>query len=230
VGSAVRRAYTAGLIDVLIEARDAWEGQKQQRATSEPEPLKWNISDCVLSGASAGSMSAAIAPIVLRHKIPLPAENATVLAAVLLQLKTKDSAWISDEGTMNPPIVPLMNSAATEEPLPTWPAKKYDPKTLRAPEQTRIDAVLDNVLRNSVQHGVFWRRAAKIGLRQVRNRGIDKTIGIEKGPIERSKARVSRVITQLLDVADNQTFSRSPPPCPFQIWIAYDCEACLTSF
>jgi hypothetical protein len=56
-------AYTAGVIDFLIEALDAWEAAKERnRQTPGAEPLcpQHDVSLRVMSGASAGSIVAAI--------------------------------------------------------------------------------------------------------------------------------------------------------------------------
>jgi hypothetical protein len=68
--------------------------------------------------------------------------------------------------------------AKDEEPLPNWPKNVYNPTVLRGPETERLDAVLDNVLRNSVRLNWFFRWAAKIDLAKVRSTLVDKSIDI----------------------------------------------------
>lgn len=74
-GAVSAGAYTAGVIDFLIEALDAWEEQKTQCALANPDPTTWEIPGHrvrlrVVSGASAGAMTAAIAAVALRYELP----------------------------------------------------------------------------------------------------------------------------------------------------------------
>lgn len=62
------------------------------------------------------------------------------------------------------------------EPLPPWPAGKYLPDFLRTPLTQRLDAVLDRLLRTSVNLNWFFRWAAKLGLAKVRSTLVDKSI------------------------------------------------------
>lgn len=59
-------AYTAGVLDFLIQAMDEWERAK---AAGEPIP-KHRVSIEGLSGASAGGMCAAIAAVQLNEQFP----------------------------------------------------------------------------------------------------------------------------------------------------------------
>lgn len=61
-GAVSAGAYTAGVMDFLIQALDAWHTAKQERPTEVPPH---NVSLKVLSGASAGGMTAGIAAAVL---------------------------------------------------------------------------------------------------------------------------------------------------------------------
>jgi hypothetical protein len=65
-------AYTAGVLDFLIQALDEWEAAKSR---SEPVP-RHKVSIDVLSGASAGGMSAAIAIVALHEQFPPIVESA----------------------------------------------------------------------------------------------------------------------------------------------------------
>jgi hypothetical protein len=115
----------------------------------------------------------------LRNHFSLPIDNQPVMSAVNPRLKQPGSPWLSPGGgPPSLPIIPLTGALANEEPLPSWPKNAYDPASLRAPETARIDAVVDNVLRNSVQLNWFFRWAAKIGLAKVRSTMIDKSIDI----------------------------------------------------
>lgn len=58
-GAVSAGAYTAGVIDFLIEALDAWEAAKAQGAGGDKVP-RHDVSLRVISGASAGALTAAI--------------------------------------------------------------------------------------------------------------------------------------------------------------------------
>jgi predicted acylesterase/phospholipase RssA len=60
-------AYTAGVMDYLIETLDKWEKAKKNNDPSVP---KHNVVIEVLSGASAGGMTAALAAVALQRKFP----------------------------------------------------------------------------------------------------------------------------------------------------------------
>lgn len=60
-------AYTAGVLDYLFEALDAWE---QAKALNLPNVPRHKVSIEVLSGASAGGMTAAIASAALQTQFP----------------------------------------------------------------------------------------------------------------------------------------------------------------
>lgn len=65
-GAVSAGAYTAGVLDFLLEALDAWSAAK---ARGEAVP-QHGISLEVASGASAGAMCAALLAIVLPHRFP----------------------------------------------------------------------------------------------------------------------------------------------------------------
>jgi predicted acylesterase/phospholipase RssA len=74
-GAVSAGAYTAGVIDFLVEALDAWEEAKTQRSKANPDPAQWDIPGHrvrlrVISGASAGAMTAVIAAVALRYQFP----------------------------------------------------------------------------------------------------------------------------------------------------------------
>lgn len=56
-------AYTAGVIDFLIEAMDAWEKRKDH-----PDVPHHDVKLKVISGASAGGMTAAITAAALQSE------------------------------------------------------------------------------------------------------------------------------------------------------------------
>src|SRR5215470_8826984 len=61
-GAVSAGAYTAGVLDFLIEALDGWYAAKAAR---QPVPAH-NVSIEVFSGASAGGMCAAIASVMVQ--------------------------------------------------------------------------------------------------------------------------------------------------------------------
>ncbi|MFM0520738.1 patatin-like phospholipase family protein [Caballeronia jiangsuensis] len=68
-------AYSSGVMDFLIEALDAWEAAKEAERKSGKPQKEWSVPphDVVLrvfAGASAGSMTAAIAAVALRYDFP----------------------------------------------------------------------------------------------------------------------------------------------------------------
>lgn len=78
-GAVSAGAYTAGVIDFLIEALDAWQDAKDAGEDVPPHEVKLKV----LTGASAGSIVAAIMAVCLpyrfphqRHDSPLPADDA----------------------------------------------------------------------------------------------------------------------------------------------------------
>jgi len=60
-------AYTAGVLDFLIEALDAWEASKLNGDTSAPLHV---VGLRVVSGASAGSICGAILAAAMRYDFP----------------------------------------------------------------------------------------------------------------------------------------------------------------
>ncbi len=59
-------AYSAGVVDFLIQALDAWEAEKAKPSARVP---RHNVSIRVISGASAGAMTAALAAVSLSSDI-----------------------------------------------------------------------------------------------------------------------------------------------------------------
>lgn len=68
-GAVSAGAYTAGVLDFLIEALDAFEEEKKERRRNNRAPLH-EVVIPVLGGASAGGMCAAIAAIFLDTRFP----------------------------------------------------------------------------------------------------------------------------------------------------------------
>src|SRR5690242_11367844 len=84
-GAVSAGAYTAGVLDFLVEALDEWyDARESERALHGDDIQSWKVPAHevmldVLSGASAGGMCAAISSIALReeydhvHQTGLPA-------------------------------------------------------------------------------------------------------------------------------------------------------------
>ena len=68
-GAVSAGAYTAGVLDVLVEALDAFAAEKKRRRAAGEKPLH-DVTLSVLGGASAGGMCAAIAAIFLDTQFP----------------------------------------------------------------------------------------------------------------------------------------------------------------
>ncbi len=74
-GAVSAGAYTAGVLDYLVEALDAWQTEKEKRRAQNPDPKTWDIPGHdvhlrVVSGASAGSMCGAIASVAFKYQFP----------------------------------------------------------------------------------------------------------------------------------------------------------------
>ncbi|MGV8919719.1 MAG: patatin-like phospholipase family protein [Pseudomonas sp.] len=65
-------AYTAGVLDFLIEALDEWESEKKRlKGTAQEHSIpQHKVRIRVVTGASAGSLSAAILAVAARYEIP----------------------------------------------------------------------------------------------------------------------------------------------------------------
>jgi hypothetical protein len=92
-------AYSAGVLDFLIEALDAWEAAKDaERRAGKPKD-QWSVPSHdvtlrVFAGASAGSMTAAIAAVALKYDFPHIATGST-----LTTVKSNNPfyrAWVQD--------------------------------------------------------------------------------------------------------------------------------------
>ena len=66
-GAVSAGAYTAGVMDYLVETLDKWE---QARATNDPTVPAHKVRISILSGASAGGMTAMITAAALQNKLP----------------------------------------------------------------------------------------------------------------------------------------------------------------
>src|SRR5215469_5257983 len=70
-GAVSAGAYTAGVLDFLVEALDAWYAEREK--WKDKDPSTWpipshDVSLEVLSGASAGGMCAAISAVALQEE------------------------------------------------------------------------------------------------------------------------------------------------------------------
>ena len=65
-GAVSAGAYTAGVLDFLIEALDAWYATKGAASRGGPPVPMHEVSIEVFSGASAGGMCAAIASVMVQ--------------------------------------------------------------------------------------------------------------------------------------------------------------------
>ncbi|WP_439579015.1 hypothetical protein [Elioraea sp.] len=68
-GAVSAGAYTAGVLDLLVEALDAFEAEKARRRASGEAPLH-DVQVAVLGGASAGGMCAALGAVFLDADFP----------------------------------------------------------------------------------------------------------------------------------------------------------------
>jgi hypothetical protein len=118
-------AYTAGVIDFLIEALDSWEAAKRQQAVQSPDPLTWNIPGHrvrirVVSGASAGSMTGAIAALALKYEFPHVRDGKGTPANPLYKAWVKDIdisklLQTRDLQEATAPVVSILDSTALPE-------------------------------------------------------------------------------------------------------------------
>lgn len=121
-GAVSAGAYTAGVIDFLIEALDTWEAQKVQCAKSNPDPRTWNIPGHrvrlrVVSGASAGAMTAAISSVALGYQFQHVHPGADGSHNPLYKPWVKDIdisklLQTQDFTDANAPVVSLLDSSA----------------------------------------------------------------------------------------------------------------------
>jgi predicted acylesterase/phospholipase RssA len=74
-GAVSAGAYTAGVIDFLVQALDAWEQVKRDQEEANPDAQTWQVpwhrvKVRIITGASAGSITAAIAAPALHYHFP----------------------------------------------------------------------------------------------------------------------------------------------------------------
>jgi len=116
----------------------------------------------------------------LRDRFALPAENRPVFSVLNPALQRPSSPWLmAHNGASRLPIIPLLGSAKEPQPLPAWPVGDFDPETLRGPQRTRLNAVLDRMLRASVGlNGLSGGMARWLLRRRVCHIAVDKSIKI----------------------------------------------------
>lgn len=72
-GAVSAGAYTAGVLDFLIQSLDAWYAEKERLKQNNVDPSRWTVPSHeifldVLTGASAGGMCAAISAVALQEE------------------------------------------------------------------------------------------------------------------------------------------------------------------
>lgn len=98
-GAVSAGAYTAGVIDYLLEVLDKWEEMKNNPAFAGKLPTH-NIKIEILSGASAGGMTACVSSIVLhqKNKYHLTAGTGNKRSALLESERKKNrlyNSWVN---------------------------------------------------------------------------------------------------------------------------------------
>jgi len=128
-GAVSAGAYTAGVLDFLVEALDAWESAKaEEAAATKSSSRQWSIPGHsvrlrVVSGASAGAMTGAIAAAALKYDFP------HVRSATASSANPFYQAWVEDidisrlletrdlDGKSGP-VVSVLDSTVLSEILP----------------------------------------------------------------------------------------------------------------
>src|SRR5499425_1579067 len=133
-GAVSAGAYTAGVLDFLVEALDAWYAEREKWKDKDPSiwPIpSHDVSLEVLSGASAGGLCAAISAVALQEEfdhvrsIP-PALNAAAVNRLY-------DCWVQRID-----VEPLLGTADLEK----------DPNVVRSLlDCTRIEEIADLALR-----------------------------------------------------------------------------------
>lgn len=120
-------AYTAGVLDYLVEALEAWAAAKEAGDQGAP---KHEVAISVISGASAGAITGAILGACLGHQFP-------------------HRRWMdSGDGSSNPLFDSWVNRVSIEGLLGT-----EDLKT-GAPAQSILDStLLDGIAKRAIEYG-----------------------------------------------------------------------------
>jgi hypothetical protein len=124
-GAVSAGAYTAGVMDFLIEALDCWEAAKRARAQVTSDSSQWDIPGHqvklrVVSGASAGAMTGAIAAVALNYDFPHVGTDTAgsqnpFYRAWVEQLDISKLLQLRDLQDRNAPVVSLLDSTALQE-------------------------------------------------------------------------------------------------------------------
>lgn len=79
-GAVSAGAYTAGVMDYLIQSLDEWQRRKDRK---EPDTPSHNVEISIIGGASAGGMTGIIAASILNHEIfPVSKANTDLLSPI----------------------------------------------------------------------------------------------------------------------------------------------------
>jgi hypothetical protein len=125
-GAVSAGAYTAGVLDFLIEALDAWyEERERQIGLHGADISKWevpahDVSLEVLSGASAGGMCAAISAVSLQQQFDHVTTTAPVAAAPVNRLY---DCWVRRIDNPNPSSVSTLGCQIATTVAPAWDNK-----------------------------------------------------------------------------------------------------------
>jgi hypothetical protein len=132
-GAVSAGAYTAGVLDFLVEALDAWYAEREQWKYKDPStwPIpSHDVSLEVLSGASAGGMCAAISAVALQEEFDHVRSIPPPLNAAVNRLY---DCWVKRID-----VEPLLGTADLEK----------DPNVVRSLlDCTRIEEIADLALR-----------------------------------------------------------------------------------
>ncbi len=122
-GAVSAGAYTAGVVDFLIEALDCWEAAKHDCMQVTADPTQWNVPGHqvkirVVSGASAGAMTGAIAAVALNYDFPHGAGSQNPFyRAWVEQMDISRLLEVRDLRDRRAPVVSLLDSTALKETL-----------------------------------------------------------------------------------------------------------------
>ncbi|MDB6144000.1 MAG: putative patatin [Pseudomonas sp.] len=131
-GAVSAGAYTAGVLDFMIEALDAWETEKRRvKGTADEHSIpQHKVRIRVVTGACAGNMSAAILAVAARYEIP---HFSTAIAGIGGYVHVGES--IREIGASNPFYKAWVQDMSMERLLET--------SDLDAPETT-LNSLLDS--------------------------------------------------------------------------------------
>jgi hypothetical protein len=153
-GTVSAGAYTAGVLDFLIEALDCWDAERSDRPAVASSGLGaylgFACSDFMRYDYMLGRLDCR--QLLLREFI-LDENNGVVFGT--LWSASQKTGYAAHTRARFLPIIPLMGTAASEQDLDPWPAGKLDPARYRQEMQKRYRAILRAETPNSK-----WLRAA----------------------------------------------------------------------